>query len=161
MASLRRASAILAAFVAGNFVALHILLAGKVLSDFSNFDYYFKTEIWSPPAAYLLVVAFYTLSLCLNALLPTLVALILTETLRIRRAWFYVLAAGFGALMLDVMCSRYDFVQARSFCHGLNLSELLIVTVAGMAAGYVFWRLAGCRAGDWSSKVRSLALARD
>jgi hypothetical protein len=75
--------------------------------------------------------------------------LVLAETFRIRHAWFYVLAAGIGAFVIDVTCSRYGFVQARSFCHGLSVSELLIVTAAGMAAGYVFWRLAGRQAGRW------------
>lgn len=161
MAPLRRASTILAAFVAGNFVALHILLGGKVLTDFSNFDIYFKSDLWSPPAVYLLTAAFGTLGLCITAFVPAFVVLLLTEMLGIRRAWFYILAAGAGALAFDVTCTRYELVQARSFCHGLTASELLIMTAAGMAAGYVFWRLAGRRAGDWGSRRRPAILVGD
>lgn len=161
MAQLQRAATILAAFIAGNFVAVHILLAGKVLTDFSNFGYYFPTDLWSPPAIYGLTATFGTLDLCLIALMPALVILPLTETFKIRRVWFYIFAAGAGAMTFDVMCTRYDLVQARSFCQVLTVSELLIVTIAGAAAGYVFWKLAGNRAGEWVSGVRSVASVRD
>ena len=161
MASLRRFSAILLAFVAGNLLAVHVLIAGKILSDFNNFGHYFTTEIWSPAEAYALVVLISTLGACLTSLAPTVFVLIFAETLKIRSAWFYVVAGGLGAFLFDVACTRYELMGMRSFCVELSFSELAIVTIAGMIAGYVFWRIAGNRAGEWRGKVPLKTLTMD
>jgi hypothetical protein len=161
MASLRRVSVILLAFVAGNLLAVHVLIAGKILSDFNNFDHYFTTEIWSPAEAYALVVLVSTLGACLISLAPTVFVLTFTEMLRIRSVWFYALAGGLGAFLFDVACTRYELIGMRSFCVELSFSELATVTIAGMIAGYVFWRIAGNGAGNWRGKGSSKILALD
>ncbi|MDR3485140.1 MAG: hypothetical protein P4M05_09540 [Bradyrhizobium sp.] len=154
MAALKRTLLILTAFVAGNFVAVNILLAGKMLADFSNLYYYSRWEYAGGPlVGYLLLVLLGTAGNCLMVLLPTLAVLIFTETLKIRGRWFYMLAGGTGAFLLDVACTRFDLIGARSFCVKLTLGEVAIVSVAGIAAGYVFWRIAGSRAGDWRARV--------
>ena len=161
MASLRRFLIILSAFVAGNLLAVHVLIAGKILSDFNNFGYYLKTEIWSSVEIFALVVLMSTLGACLISLIPAVFVLIATETLRIRSVWFYALAGGLGALLFDVACTRYELIGMRSYCVEFSFSELAIVTIAGMIAGYVFWRIAGNRAGEWRGKVPLKTLALD
>jgi hypothetical protein len=154
MASLRRIFLILTAFVVGNFLATNVLLAGKVLTDFRNLKYYSQWEFFGgPPAGYLLLVLTGTLSNGLMALFPAVLVLIFSETLRIRSMWFYVLTGGLGAFLFDIACIRFDIVSMRSFCVQFSLSELAIVTIAGLVAGYVFWRIAGSRSGKWRAPI--------
>jgi hypothetical protein len=160
MMSLRRTLLILAAFVAGNLVAVNVLLAGKVLSDSNNLHYYSQWDYFGGPlVGYLLQVLVGTAGNCVIALIPTLLVLIFTEALNIRSRWFYALAGGIGAFLLDIACIRFDLIEARSFCVRLTLSEVAIVSVAGVAAGYVFWRIAGNRSGEWRTRVPPAPLA--
>jgi hypothetical protein len=149
MASLRRIFLILMAFVAGNFLAVNVLLAGKVMSDFNNFHYYFGGLF----VGYLLAVFVGTIGNCLTALIPTLLVLVFTETLKIRNVWFYISAGGLGASLFDIACTNFDIVGMRSFCVNPSVSELIIVTLAGIVAGYVFWRVAGNRSGEWRGQI--------
>jgi hypothetical protein len=154
MVSLKRIFLILMAFVAGNFLAVNALLAGRALSDFSNLQYYSQWEgLGGPLTGYLLHVLLGTLVGCCMALIPTIFVLILTETLRIRSIWFYALAGGLGAFLFDIACTMFDIVQVRSFCVRISFSEVAIVSVAGVVAGYVFWRIAGNRSGEWSARM--------
>jgi hypothetical protein len=152
MALFQRAVVILSAFVAGNFLAVHVLLAGKVLADSSNLYHYTHDYFGGPFVGYLLLVLFSTLAHCAIAFIPTLLVLVFTETLRIRSAWFYGMTAAMGALLFDVVCtSKPGLIGMRSFCVTLTVSELAIVTIAGAVAGLVFWRIAGIRSGAWRS----------
>ena len=158
MGVIRRLSRILAALLAGNFVAVNALLAGKVLSDATNLYHYSHWDYWGGPiVGYSLMVTISTVEFFMLSLIPALVVLIFTETLRIRSRWFYVAMAGLAAAVLDIACTSIDgLVGARSFCVAPSASELLIVTVAGVAAGFVFWRVAGFRSGDWSVRTATL-----
>jgi hypothetical protein len=149
MASLRRIFLILMAFVAGNFLAVNVLLAGKVMSDLNNFHYYFGGTF----VGYLLQVFVGTIGNCLTALIPTVLVLVFTETLKIRNVWFYISAGGLGASLFDIACTNFDIVGMRSFCVNPSVSELIIVTLAGIVAGYVFWRVAGNRSGEWRGQI--------
>ena len=154
MASLRRIFLILMAFLAGNFLAVNVLLAGKVMSDPNNFHYYSKWESFGGPfVGYLLAVFVGTIGSCLTALIPTLLVLVFTETLKIRNVWFYISAGGLGASLFDIACTNFDIVGMRSFCVNPSVSELIIVTLAGIVAGYVFWRVAGNRSGEWRGQI--------
>jgi hypothetical protein len=155
MPLLRRIAVILAGFIAGNFLAVNVLLAGKVLVDFDNLHHYSGGS----PVGYLLLVVAGTVGDCVMALIPTLLVVAFTETLRICGVWFYVLAGGLGALLFDVACTRYDIIEMRSFCASLSFSELAIVTFAGIVAGYVFWRVAGSRSGEWRAREPRNTLA--
>jgi len=129
------------------------LLAGKVLADSSNLYHYTHWDYFGGPfVGYLLLVVFSTLAHCVIAVIPTLLVLAFTETLRIRSAWFYGMAGALGAFLFDVVCtSKPGLVGMRSFCVTLTVSEVVIVTIAGAVAGLVFWRIAGIRSGAWRS----------
>jgi hypothetical protein len=150
MASLRRVFIILAAFIAGNFFAVNVLLAGKVLSDFDNLQHYSDWDyLGGPIVGYLLRVLFGTFVNCFMALIPTILVLIFTETMRIRNIWFYALSGGLGGFLFDMACTKISIMGTRSFCVTTSPAELLIVTAAGVVAGYVFWKIAGNRSGEW------------
>jgi hypothetical protein len=152
MVAVRRITLILAAFALGNFFAVNILSAGKILVDPSNWSFYSKWDyVGGGLAGYTLHLFFGTIFSMIEIFIPTLLILVFAETLRIQNMWFYVLTAGIGAFLLDATCTRLPITGGmRSFCVEVSLSELLIVTVAGITAGCVFWSLAGKHAGRWS-----------
>jgi hypothetical protein len=157
MVAVSRIALILAAFVLGNFFAVGILSAGKILVDPSNFGFYSKWEFaggWL--AGFGLHLLLSAIGSMIFVLIPTLLVLIFTEMLGIQSKWFYVLTAGIGAGLLDFTCTRLPIIGGmRSFCVEESFSELLIATIAGIAAGYVFWRVAGRRAGIWRADMPS------
>jgi hypothetical protein len=161
MSALRRTARIFAGLVAGHFVAVNVLLAGKVLSDVMNLHYYSMWAYWGGPViGYVVRVAFYTVELFLLGLVPAIVVLVFTETLRIRTRWFYITVAGLGSALLDTACTSFDgLVSARSFCVTLSASEILIAGIAGVAAGFTFWRIAGRRSGYWSVRTANVPLS--
>ncbi|MDH2342392.1 hypothetical protein [Bradyrhizobium sp. SSUT77] len=134
-------------------MAVVVLLAGKILADFDNLHHYTDSTFYGPYLGFLLRLAGGTCAISIMALPPTLFVLIFTEALKVRGKWFYVLATGGGAALLDLACTQFDYLdQARSFCVRLSFSELATVTLAGMVAGYAFWRMAGRQAGDWGMR---------
>jgi hypothetical protein len=156
MVAVSRIALILAAFVLGNFFAVGILSAGKILVDPSNFGFYSKWEfVGSGLAGFGLHLLISAIGSMIFVFTPTLLVLIFTEMLGIQSKWFYVLTAGIGAVRLDFTCTRLSIIGMRSFCVEESFSELLIVTLAGIAAGYVFWRVAGRRAGIWRADMPS------
>ena len=143
------------ALAAGNFVAVNVLLAGKVLSDATNLYYYSHWDYWGGPVVgYVLMVTISTVEYFVFSLVPAVIVLIFTETLRMRSRCFYATMAGLGAALLDIACTNIDgLVGARSFCVAPSASELLIVTTAGVAAGFIFWRIAGGHSGEWNARA--------
>jgi hypothetical protein len=160
MSVLGRILKILGALAAGHFVAANVLLAGKVLSDIANLYHYSSWAFWGGPVVgYIVTVIFSTVECFLLGLVPAIIVLVFTETLRIRSWWFYVIVAGLGAALLDVACTHFDgLVSARSFCNTLSVSEMTIVIVAGFAAGFTFWRIAGWCSGGWSAQAVTVPL---
>lgn len=151
MGPLRRVLRILAAFALGNFLAVNVLSIGKILVHFDNLNFYSHWEYAGGGSiGYALHLLLSTVGSMLTTFIPTLLALIFAETLRIQRRWFYVFGAGVGALLIDVACVKFPiFGGMRSFCVSFSVSEMVIATIAGMTAGYVFWRIAGRQAGQW------------
>jgi hypothetical protein len=160
MTAFRRMLVILAALIAGNFVAANILLAGMVLTDVENLYYYSRWDYWGGPiVGYLLLTLFATVTFFVFSLVPALIVLIFTESLRIRSRWFYMMMAGLGSASLDVACTRVDkLISARSICNAPSISELAVVTMAGLAAGFVFWWIAGRRSGEWRARAATVQL---
>lgn len=156
MAWPRRVAVIMIAFIAGNFLAVNVALAGKVLVDFSNLQHYASSGAFGGPfVGYVVLVLSGTIENCLIVLPPTLLVLIFTEILRVRAIWFYVVAGAVGAFLVDVVCSTNPgLIGMRSFCVTLSLNEVAIVTIAGAAAGFIFWRIAGNHSGEWRSRMR-------
>jgi hypothetical protein len=157
MVAISRIALILAAFVLGNCLAAGILSAGKILVNPGNFGFYSKWAVaGSGLAGFGLHLLISAIGSMMFVFIPTLLVLIVTEMLGIQSKWFYVLTAGIGAVLLDFTCTKLPIIGGmRSFCVEESFSELLIATIAGMAAGYVFWRVAGRRAGIWRADVPS------
>jgi hypothetical protein len=158
MPILKRVLRIFGALTLGHFVAVNVLLAGKVLTDVSNLWIYFGWGDWSGlVGGYIGQTVLSTVVLLVMSFVPALIVLVFAEALSIRSKWFYMVVAGLGSALLDVACTSFDgLVSARSFCVAFSVSELMIVAVAGVAAGFTYWKVAGRDAGKWTRAATTL-----
>lgn len=82
------------------------------------------------------------------AILPAVIAIALAEAFAWRSVLYYFLAGGLIALIAD---QASDLVIAPGFPG----RRLVIMLAAGFVGGFVYWAIAGQRAGDWGSRGTS------
>jgi hypothetical protein len=83
------------------------------------------------------------------AFLPALVMALVTEAFSIRSIVFYAAAGALFGLGVYLAFTRFD-PSAMTFI-GVDRRELEVMTGAGIAAGLVYWAIAGRRAGMWNA----------
>jgi hypothetical protein len=81
------------------------------------------------------------------ALLPAIVAAVITEGLSIRSVLFYAVAGAVVGAICYLGMANFD--AATMTVHGLVRRELEVMTGAGVIAGLVYWMIAGRNAGKW------------
>jgi len=132
---LKRILVVLAAFLAASFAAAFVI-AFALLMEWQEIFAGTGTGVgWLVVGVFGLVVSF-------KSLLPAVLLIALTEGFAIRSVLFYAVAGGAGLVGLY---------------HGLGLAErdvligrdLEIMAGAGIAAGFVYWAIAGRKAGCW------------
>jgi hypothetical protein len=79
------------------------------------------------------------------AILPAAIAIAVGEAFAVRSALYYFLSGGLIALIAD---QASDLVIALSFPG----RRLVIMLAAGFVGGFVYWAIAGQRAGDWGPR---------
>ena len=134
---LKRILVVLAAFLVASFVAAFVI-AFAVLMEWQEI---FAGGDGSTGAGWLLVGVF-GFVVSIKALVPAVLLIGLAEYFAIRSVLFYAVAGGAGLVALY---------------HGLGLAErdvlvgrdLEIMAGAGIAAGFVYWAIAGRKAGCW------------
>ena|SRR5215470_5136402 len=137
---LKRILVVLAAFLIASFVAAFVI-AFAVLMEWQEIFADAAGGTGTGAAGWLLVGVF-GLVVSLKALVPAVLVLALAESLAIRSVLFYAVIGGAGLVALY---------------HGLGLGErdvlvgrdLEIMAGAGIAAGFVYWAIAGRKAGCW------------
>lgn len=97
-------------------------------------------------AAYFLSVAMMTVWAGTIAILPAVLAIALAEAFAWRSVLYYFLVGGVIALIADQMS---DLVVAPGF----PSQRLVIMLAAGFVGGFVYWAIAGQRAGDWGASA--------
>ena len=132
---LKRILIVLAAFLVASFVAAFVI-AFAVLMEWQ--------EIFAgaDTGAGWFLVGVFGFVVSIKALLPAVLLIALAEYFAIRSVLFYAVAGGAGLVALY---------------HGLGLAErdvlvgrdLEIMAGAGIAAGFVYWAIAGRKAGGW------------
>lgn len=88
------------------------------------------------------------------AVLPAFLAIAVGEAFAWRSLLYYFLAGGLIALLADQMS---DLVVETSF-HG---QRTVIMLASGFVGGFVYWAIAGRRAGDWGGGNSSPGRRRD
>jgi hypothetical protein len=128
---------LLASFTAGLVVSLAILI--PVVGDLALGPF--------GEGTFGVLVAFGAIFVSAYALVPVLLVIVCAEAFSIRALLFYAIA---GGLLGAVLYLNYSGWDGRAFAAGgFARRELEIMAAAGIAAGLVYWAIAGRNAGKW------------
>ena len=130
-------------------VLLALMLASIVASFVITFAMLMEWEqilAMTGTTAGWLTVAFFSLIVSAKGLLPAMLVITLAEGLRLRSALFYAAAGGLGLVALYFGLGMADRGPGGGVLVGRDLE---IMAGAGIAAGFVYWAIAGRRAGCW------------
>lgn len=88
------------------------------------------------------------------AVLPAIVLVVIAEWLNIRSIFYYTLGGGLIGLLSffasDITIVMENTTDLPPVAFGLQLSA-----AAGIVAGFVFWLIAGRKAGRWKAELRA------
>jgi len=136
---------ILLGFLAASLVAAFVVTVAMFME---------WQEILESGAGWFLI-AVLGLILSAQGLLPALLAIAITEVLRLRSSLFYAAAGGAGLVGLYYALGLGE----TGLGAGVLVSrELEIMAGAGIAGGFVYWAIAGRRAGAWYEPVRTMGM---
>jgi hypothetical protein len=93
-----------------------------------------------------LAVGFFSLIVSAKGLLPAMLVIALAEGFRIRSPLFYAAAGGAGLVGLYYGLGLAERGPGGGVLVGRDLE---IMAGAGIAAGFVYWAIAGRKAGAW------------
>ncbi|MFL5105525.1 MAG: hypothetical protein ACJ8DX_05430 [Xanthobacteraceae bacterium] len=130
---------VLAAFLVASLVAAFVITFG-VLMDWEQI---LSMTGFSPGW---FAVAFFGLIVSAKGLVSALLVIVLTEALRLRSPLFYAAAGGTGLVALYYGLGLAERGPGGDVLVG---RELEIMAGAGIAAGFVYWAIAGRNAGAW------------
>src|ERR1700688_1720315 len=142
MALIGRLFVILFAFLAACLVAGMIVVGAVLFPEFS--------DLGAGPVdqgALNVVIGFGFIFISGFALLPALIVVLITEAFYVRGALAY--AVGGGVVGLACYLGLVPFDTATVPFEGTLRRHLKIMTAAGIAAGLVYWMVAGRNAGAW------------
>jgi len=144
---------VLFAFLLASTAAALVLTLGLLPPEFD--------ELSLMPGAHAgfgLAVAFTATLISGYALVPAMLFIALAEGFRLRS---FLLYAAFGALFGLVIASGSNFWGDGTPGHAIFDHEQEVFAAAGIAAGLLYWALAGRKAGAWrADRTRSAAPAR-
>ena len=149
MALIGRFFAILFGFLFACLAAGMIVVVAVLFPEFSDF-----ATSGIDPSAIDIVLGFGFIFISGFALLPALIIVLITEAFSIRSVLAYAVggalvgaACYLGLIPFDPETLRFDGIVRR---------HLEIITGAGIAAGFVYWLVAGRNAGAWREPPRPL-----
>ena len=139
---------LLASFTAGLVVSLAILI--PVVGDLALGPF--------GEGTFGVLVAFGAIFVSAYALVPVLLVIVCAEAFSIRALLFYAIA---GGLLGAVLYLNYSGWDGRAFtAGGFARRELEIMAAAGIAAGFVYWAIAGRNAGKWREPPPAICVVR-
>jgi hypothetical protein len=149
MALIGRLIVILFGFAAACLVAGMIVVVAVLFPEFSDLG---NGPIDS--GALNIIVGFGFIFISGFALLPAMIVVLITEAFYIRGALTY--AVGGGVAGLACYLGLIPFDPSTLHFDGIVRRHLEIMTGAGIAAGVVYWMIAGRNAGAWREPRRPL-----
>ena len=142
MALIGRLFVIIFAFLAACLVAGIIVVSAVLFPEFS--------DLGAGPegvGAFDIIVGFGFIFISGFALVPAMVIAVLTEAFYVRSALVYAVGGGVVGLACYLGLVPFD-TEALRF-EGIVRRHLEIMTGAGIAAGAIYWMIAGRNAGAW------------
>jgi hypothetical protein len=153
VALIARIFVVLFAFFVASIVAGLVLTLGLLPPELDEL-----TAMPGAHAGFDLAVAFSAVLISGYALIPAMLFIAIAEGFRLRSFLFY---AGFGAAMALLSAHGWNFSVDGSPAYPLVGREQEVFAAAGIAAGLVYWALAGRKAGAWrTDRAHSGAPAR-
>jgi hypothetical protein len=137
MALVSRILVVIFAFIVASFTAAMVITLAIAVSEWGSM------VTMSPYGAWV-SVAFFGFTFSGLGLLPAFLVILLAESFRIRSVFFYTIVSGVG---FAVLYYGIGFGTASGTLPGGNRLE--IMAAAGIAAGFVYWAIAGRNAGKW------------
>jgi len=128
------------AFLAASFVAGLIVVVAVMYPQWSNLDLGPMDR-----DAFAVMAGFGFVFASGFALLPATIMALVTEAFAIRSILFYALGGALFGLGVDLALTPFD-TNAMTFV-GVDRRELEVMTGAGIAAGLMYWLIAGRTAG--------------
>lgn len=136
MALASRIAVIVVAFLAASLVAGIVIAVGVLVREWDDL-----IAIADPHVAWWMA-GFFAFVVAGVGFVPTFLAIAFAESYRVRAVLFYAAVGGLGLVAL-----YYGFGFAT---RGLPTGrEVEIMAGAGIAAGFVYWAIAGRNAGKW------------
>src|SRR6201992_3686461 len=142
MALIGRLFVIFFAFLAACLVAGTVVVCAIMLPEFS---YLCAGPV--DPGVLNIVLGFGFIFVSGFALVPAMIVVLITEAFNIRGALTYAVGGGLVGLACYLGLVPFDADQLRF--EGIVRRHLEIMTGAGIAAGVVYWMIAGRTAGAW------------
>lgn len=93
------------------------------------------------------VITFGAIFVSFFAVLPALLVIVLGEALELRSALYYAAAGAVVAALAYLSAGSWDTLSLS--VDGFARRELEVMAGAGIAAGFVYWAIAGRNAGRW------------
>src|ERR1700749_2925990 len=149
MALICRLFVIALAFLGACLVAGMIIVAAVLVPEFSN--------LGTGPidqGAIDIILGFGVIFISGFALLPALIIALITEAFSIRSVLAYAVGGGFVGLACYLGLVPFD-PETLHF-EGIVRRHMEIMTGAGIAAGLIYWMIAGRTAGAWREPPRYL-----
>jgi hypothetical protein len=141
MALIVRIVVVLFGFFAAGLAAGAVVIAAVVFPEVSQVD------LGLDDSTLRLIAVYGFIFISGFALLPAMIVALITEAFGIRSLLFYVV----GGAIVGAACylSLVPFDTATMSFQGIIRRELEVMTGAGIVAGFVYWLIAGRRAGAW------------
>jgi hypothetical protein len=141
VALIARIFVVLFAFFVASIIAGLVLTLGLLPPELDEL-----TAMPGAHAGFDLAVAFSAVLISGYALIPAMLFIAIAEGFRLRSFLFY---AGFGAAMALLTAHGWNFSVDGSPAYPSVGREQEVFAAAGIAAGLVYWALAGRKAGAW------------
>jgi len=153
MALLRRCLVIFLAFLAASLAASIVIAIGVSIVVLITQGSQLEAGLVGAAAGTVPVMVPFV---AITALLPTVIVVTFAEVRRSRSFWFYLI--GGVAIAIVSLLEFAFFIFLAGLVKGpyrpINASTLIFL-IAGVAAGLVYWALAGRDAGRWREQPRT------
>jgi hypothetical protein len=123
----------LGCLAAGAVLVIATLPAGTLEPPFERFDWIILSWAVLTSGAIVSVIAF----------IPSVIVILIAETLALRSLFFYAIAGGIGGILYGMTFPAAS-VATTSFDRTVQ-----ITLAAGVASGLIYWLVAGRSAGRW------------
>ena len=143
MALIGRVFVVMFAFLVASFAAAFVLLLSILITEWGD------VVTMSPYGAWV-TVGFFGFLFSGVGLLPAFIVIVIAEAFRLRSVLFYTIVSGLGFAAIYYSITLGSEESAGALPDGRGWE---VMAAAGIAAGFVYWAIAGRNAGNWQDRA--------